>query len=233
MKNANAPTIGLLFTGTAPTSIEWEGGRAVIRFKKPAPPSIVHKRMPVSLLAGSRVDQSRWPDPAHLAFVNLDLQSQKRVEWFLRTYGISERFFREWTSEKAFIDLATLRDLQVHFRLIWRAANATAGSNPLTHLPSGTALKSQAGRVWLVTDDLWVVMEVGSFLDTAQNRLKICRLSDCKLLPYFIKARADAEFCSGKCRSIFYMRERRKNPALREIDNARRRKTPKKRGRHR
>ena len=223
MKNANAPTIGLLFTGAAPTSIEWDGERAVLPFKKPAPPSTKFKRMPASLLGGEKVNQSRWPDPAHVAFANLDLDSQKRIEWFLRTYGVSERFFKEWTSERAFIDVSTLNDLQKDLRLIWRVP---VRANLLRVLPPHTALKSQRGRVWLIVDDLWTLMEVGCLFDLAEDRLKICKLSDCKLVRYFRKSRTDAEFCSGTCRSIFYMRERRNKPALREIDNARRRKPP-------
>jgi hypothetical protein len=246
MKSDNAIKIGLIFNGKAPTATEWKwhGDRVAIPWQEPAEMDRIRTgQTPISLLSflpGSKVDQKRWPEPAHQAFVNLDLGSHTRIEVFLRTYGMSPRFFEDLipVEGKVLLSVEKLCELQEELRRDWQAVGRLGGRlqsrvNLLSSLPPTLDLRTQPGRLSIITNDLWVLIDLGWRLDLARGLVGYCKLPDCKQLPYFIKPRSDAEFCGGHCRSVFHMRERRTDPRKREIDNARRRKGKKKRSRDR
>jgi hypothetical protein len=246
MKSDNAIKIGLIFNGKAPTSTEWrwDGDRVAIPLQEPAEKDDISTgQTPISQLSflpGSKVDQKRWPESAHQAFVNLDLESHMRIEVFLRTYGMSPRFFEDWipVGGEVLLSVEKLRELQKELRRDWKEVGRLGGRlqsrvTLLSSLPSALDLRTQPGHLSIITNDLWVLIDLGWRLDLARGLVGYCKLPDCKQLPYFIKPRSDAEFCSTHCRSVFHMRERRTDPRKREIDNARRRKRKKKRSKDR
>lgn len=246
MKSDNAIKIGLIFNGKAPTAMEWKwhGDRVAIPLEEPAEMDCIRTGQTsisqLSFLPSSKVDQERWPEPAHQAFVNLDLGSHTRIEVFLRTYGMSPRFFEDWISPTGKVSLSVekLSELQEQLRRDWQEVGRVGGKpqsqvNLLSSLPPMLDLKTQPGHLWIITDDLWVLIDLGWRLDLARGLVGYCKLPDCNRLPYFIKPRSDAEFCSSHCRAVFHMRERRTDPRKREVDNARRRKGKKKRSKNR
>jgi hypothetical protein len=203
--NAN---LGVEYVGKIPKVVQRTDKKVLISFQ-PSPPANTFPRfILVRYVDGQPANTSKWPDPPHVAFANMNFEDLGRVEFFVKHYGISGHFCRlDDQAKHWFIDPALLQKWQARLRQGWHRE----GSDLWFHPRSITAT-AKDGRLELLIADLWTLVCVKLLIDRSAGRAKVCELENCKFLRYFIKARKDQRFCSRQCRAIHNMAVWRANP---------------------
>jgi hypothetical protein len=171
---------------------------------------------------GSSVDQNKWLDPAHVTFANLHIYDQDQVESFLMQYGLSGVFCgRHMTPssgapEKWFIYPEFMAKWQTLLQREWSTQKPQ-----LWFHPRSIAIDMNAGKLQLVTSDLWTLICISFLSDHSRGRTSVCRFAGCKCLPHFLKSRRNQEFCSPRCRALENMKIWRLKPGNRRRENRR------------
>lgn len=213
----------LLYEGIAPARLERRENSWLIPLKvnhTTAPP-LGPEILPA--VDGSSVDQNEWLDPAHVTFANLQVCDQDQVESFLLRYGLSGAFCvrgltpTSGAPEEWFIYAERMTQRQTLLREAWSAQNPQ-----LWFHPRSVAINMNAGKLQLVTPDLWTFICLSFLSDHSRGRTAVCKFAGCRCLPHFLKSRRDQEFCSSRCRALENMKSWRRNPSNRRRENRRR-----------
>jgi hypothetical protein len=178
--------------------------------------------------------ERRWPDAAHVAFANLQLDDGS-LGMFTRRYGPlyvpprsrAEEAVIATSKDKlstalqlvlSFVpDLARARNMQTFLVKAWRGDKGAIVK--LEH-----ELMRQGLRPWfgvteqvlelkdtprdaltLWADDIWTVVRIAFLMDYKVGRAKICANPDCPT-PYFVENRKGQEFCTHKCAVLINVR---------------------------
>jgi hypothetical protein len=215
-------------------------GRLLVPFQQVPRPGAVAGPDLVPLMHSKPIDTKRWPDPPHQAFANLDFRDMRRLEFFVRTYGISGHFCNLDRSNGVwFVDRALLQKWQDRLRAAWgqfiahdyeghangpRNLSAYRGKENLWFHPRSLTIDAKGH---LAVSDLWSYICVCFITDCTAGLTKVCEFEGCKFLRYFLKSRTDQRFCTKQCRARHNMKEWRKSLRNQKHERAVRRKRSK------
>jgi len=157
----------------------------------------------------------------------VNFEDPRRVERFVRLYGISGHFCNlqegSWWQPAAdrqwFIDPSFLQKYQAQLREAWGKKRP----NICFH-PRSIKVDAKDGKLRLVVEDLWTLICVGFLRDYSAGRVRVCEFEGCKCLRYFLCSRPDQKCCSKSCRSSKNMQAWRSSAKNREHERAIRKK---------
>jgi len=160
---------------------------------------------------------SRWKEPPHVFFANLNLDDSAAVRKFTRQYGYL--YWRKSGSSaagnRAVVDMVGMSNLQENVRDAWRGfehgTDALAIDLDLAELHLSIGAKGNELRI----ESLRTLLVLLLLQDCAAEKMEVCSNPDCPA-PYFLKVRKGQNFCSRRCAVLinvrrFREREKRHN----------------------
>ena len=140
----------------------------------------------------------RWPDPPHVALVNLDLarDALHSVYRFTKLYGFLGGQVDRATGVFA-VTSHNLAALQERLREAWRG-NVAALGNMDNALYAGLKLAKGARKPEIAVRDLQALISVLVLRDFAARNLKLCASHGCAA-PFFVQTRKGQKYCSHRC----------------------------------
>jgi hypothetical protein len=149
-------------------------------------------------------DFSRWKEPPHVVFANLDLNSGDLgpALKFTRQYGyISGRVI----GDRYRVDLAELKDRQELVRDAWVGLGGTDLEVDLMVPNPHLRVSIGARESEIAVDSLWTLIQILVLRDSAAEKTDKCANPDCPA-PYFLRTRKGQKFCSHKCAVLINVR---------------------------
>jgi hypothetical protein len=218
----------LRYKGKIPNRVEIDGMRLWVPFVQEPTPEASWADVS-SAFEGSPAHPENWPLPAHVAFANANLDDLEAFASFVRTYGLSGRFCnRDETTGKLFVDPEYARRIQDQFRGLWSLGGPESGLTGFGAGAGDLTIELAGGVVKIAVCDLDTFILFGYIIDRAAGRTHVCEYSRCPRQKYFLKARADQEFCSTQCRAAHNRLLWRSDPKKVEQENIQRRKAARK-----
>lgn len=217
----------LRYAGKIPSIVKTDGGKVLVPFTQEPSPEASWAAI-ASAVNGPVARPDEWPEPAHVAFANLDLDDPQAFVAFVTTYGISGRFCnRDEDTGKLFADPEYARRSQKELRALW--GGAFGGVNQIKLTSSADDLSVELdGLVKVSVHDLESFIMCSFLIDRATDRTQVCQFSRCPRQRYFLKTRADQQFCSTQCRALHNRLLWRTDPKNVEREKKQRRKAARK-----
>jgi hypothetical protein len=221
----------LQYKGKIPDWANIDGTRVFVPFIQEPTPDASWVSI-AAAVSGTDANPKKWLEPVHVAFANLNVDDPEALAAFVKTYGISGRFCnRDDSTGKLFVDPEYIRRLQIELWTLWGGALSGSGllGIEISTSEGDLSVELTGGFIKVSVRDLLSFIMASFLIDRASHRTQSCEYSRCTRQRYFLKTRADQQFCSTQCRALHNRMLWRTDPKNVEHEKRQRRKARKKR----